>query len=701
IPTQEFDSREFRKLFYSAKSHKELFHAKRYLCSYFARGDIGVYKWMPKKQFFKYYSKKDACDSFIQSDCVQFKNAKGEEIESFSITSWFFRDTPFFSLEVNPAQPKIYREPNGAYYINLFQGFLHPNPPPFQEFSKEIRDQVKLVLNHMREVLCSSVKKQELYMMGLIMRIAIGQKMQKTMFLFSGPGTGKTMLTWFLRHMVLGPNITVKTANERVITGQFNKELEGKVLLILEEMSNSKSTDWITFANRLKDFIDSDTLMIEEKYRTPYPVTNITNLIINSNNSKTIRLDRADRRYFIPDISDKYVENGIGMDHYYAPLDKAIKNPEVGKAFYSYALEYVKLNPDFNERKIPMTKTKLMMVTRDYNVVHEFIKQKYVCKSFSLDESSSYLYNTFKDWFIIQSHTQGKKPPTMQEFSYALKELGLKPKPKRIGDRKNNKRAQWYEASYESLYTIFWKKNMIDEDENIDEPDNYQEAKLQVSNSSADNPEILPAEEEAEPHSSLETNIPKKVPPPIPPKPANLRVKNKEISEKITSQDAEHHASGINGIEPCGIPGPSNSKIIYKDDYFEDMYKRAKSIWESCSNDPEDFEWECFICEIEDLSNHDCYDYKKDPWHYRLRMFIQAFRGQLNGLSNQEIASKIAEYLNKRGQIIVSPPENYKTVSVKNLRDEALINIKECELAEDEDFSEPDEEWENELKNSL
>ena len=48
-PTQEFDSREFRKLFYSAKSRKELFHAKRYLCSYFARGDVGVYKWMPKK----------------------------------------------------------------------------------------------------------------------------------------------------------------------------------------------------------------------------------------------------------------------------------------------------------------------------------------------------------------------------------------------------------------------------------------------------------------------------------------------------------------------------------------------------------------------------------------------------------------------------------------------------------------------------
>ncbi|RHZ75481.1 hypothetical protein Glove_213g73 [Diversispora epigaea] len=291
---QEFDNKKFRKLFHLAKTPKELHHAKNYLCRYFAHGKVGVYKWDPKNQIFEYYNKKDACESFIQSEYMIFKNDKGEVIEKFSIQSWFFRETPFFSLEVNPYQPLVYQEPNGAYYINKFPGFLHTSPIPFNQFGKEIRDAVKLILNHMREVLCSSNKDQELYMMGLILRIAIGQKMSKSMFLYSGPGTGKTMLTWFLRIMVLSPKISTKTSNEKIITGSFNKELEGKVLLVLEEMSNSKSADWITFAHQLKDFIDSDTIMIEEKYKTPYPVTNITNLIINSNNSKTIRLDRED-----------------------------------------------------------------------------------------------------------------------------------------------------------------------------------------------------------------------------------------------------------------------------------------------------------------------------------------------------------------------------------------------------------------------
>ncbi|CAJ0827893.1 7677_t:CDS:2 [Entrophospora sp. SA101] len=51
------------------------------------------------------------------------------------------------------------------------------------------------------------------------------------------PETDKAMLTWFLQGMILGSKITRKTANERTITGQFNKGLEGKVLLIFEEMN--------------------------------------------------------------------------------------------------------------------------------------------------------------------------------------------------------------------------------------------------------------------------------------------------------------------------------------------------------------------------------------------------------------------------------------------------------------------------------
>jgi hypothetical protein len=738
-PTREFDLRTFRKLLYSAKARKHLLPAKQYLASYFARGKVGVYKWCPKQQIFEYYNKRDAIDSFIQRDIVKFKDNEGNKIDEFCVQSWFFRDTPFFSLEVNPQQPLVYREPNGGYYINKFPGFLHPDPPPFLQFSREVRDQVKLILNHMEEVLCSSVEKQAYYMRNMVMRIAVGQKLQKTMFLYSGPGTGKTMLTWFLRMMVLGPKITHKTASEKVITGQFNKELEGKCLLVLEEMSNSKSADWITFANRLKDFVDSDTLTIEEKHRTPYPVTNITNLIISSNNSKTIRLDKIDRRYFIPDISEKYVdENGKGFDYYYAPLDEAIKNPEVGRAFYSYALEYVRLNPEFDERKIPMTKTKLMMTSRAFNPVHEFIKGEYLRDSNSvLSESSSRLYHIFKEWFGTNIDPK-KKPPIIQEFSRAMGELGLKPKCKRVGDRKSNKKMQWYEASYGDLYAIFQKKHMIDDAENIEAPESYNANQEE----GASPIEHFPAEES----SSAEKNKePKKVPPPIPPKPEHLKVAkepplpmNKPVEELIDDFTSELVASNpvkesVEPEEPYGIPGPSNTSAPEpiptpepepikpepiptpepepiepepEKHMLDQFYDEAEKWWAKCGQDPDDFDWQTLIEEVRNQGSIGFLARVTNKWEALLdqmlvrlerwlneREGVDSFSESYRHITTDEVASILDKYRLKKELEIVPPPIGYRTVSSKQVKQSVLADEKEWARTNGEDFDSDEEDF--------
>ena len=74
----------------------------------------------------------------------------------------------------------------------------------------------------------------------------------------------------------------------------------------------------------------------------------------------------------------------------------------------------------------------------------------------------------------MQLISNSKKPPTVQEFTRTLGGLGLIAKRKRVGDRKNDKKMQWYSASYKDLYTVFLKRNMIDEAENLDEPEGYQ-----------------------------------------------------------------------------------------------------------------------------------------------------------------------------------------------------------------------------------
>ncbi|RHZ46796.1 hypothetical protein Glove_606g30 [Diversispora epigaea] len=248
-----------------------------------------------------------------------------------------------------------------------------------------------------------------------------------------------------------------------------------------------------------------------------------------------------------------------------------------------------------------MTKTKLMMINRDNNPVYQFIKEKYIYNSIRLDVASSYFYNTFKDWFYIQINTKNKKPPTIQEFTYTIRELGLNSKQKRVGERKNNKRMQWYETSYENLYTIFLKRNMIDETENLDIPDKFNPIEkmktLYIENFPLEEPlqdlnevsESSNTSKQSEPESKFESEY------------------ESESESKLESESKKVGSLKTRSCEP--IPEP----IIYKNNNFEEMYINVKTKWERFGNDPEDFDWECFITEIEELSNHEQYDFQKDP----------------------------------------------------------------------------------------
>src|ERR1700722_14170285 len=367
--TQAFDNQKLCELLRSAKSWDETISAKRYVLSYFAHCLLlkGILMWDPSIRNFHHYEERKV--KHMINEQIVF--GSGKENSVFNIWNWFYHQNKVFhKIDVNPSKPRVYVHESGQKYINIFTGYLYPNPPPHDSYDNNVKSCVATILRHIQMVLCSDKKDQTEYIFGWLSNMINGRKMNTALFLHSGQGTGKSTITTFIRHKVIGLPITHKSTNEKVITRSFNKELEGKVLLVLEEMSGSKTGDWIAFANRLKDFIDGDQLLIEEKGKTPYSVTNITSLIINSNNSKAVRLDKDDRRYFIPEISDKYVGN---LD-YFNKLLSAVNYPKVGEAFYSYMCNYTKTHT-FDERKIPKTCTKQMMVSEATHNIHIFIKE--------------------------------------------------------------------------------------------------------------------------------------------------------------------------------------------------------------------------------------------------------------------------------------------------------------------------------------
>ena len=127
---------------------------------------------------------------------------------------------------------------------------------------------------------------------------------------------------------------------------------------------------------------------------------------------------------------------------------------------------------------------------------------------------------------------------------------------------------------------------MIDKEENLEVPDDFQKTEI-VENSIA---EILPSEEIEKvehqiPNSSQKSssNIEKKIPPLIPPKPEKLKVKKSDPA--------------------CSKSEVTNPKVmIYKEDELESMYECAKRHWIRFGYDPEYFDLECFAVEIDNHS---------------------------------------------------------------------------------------------------
>src|ERR1043166_5411404 len=121
---------------------------------------------------------------------------------------------------------------------------------------------------------------------------------------------------------------------------------------------------------------------------------------------------------------------------------------------------------------------------------------------------------------------------------------------------------QLYSASYKDLYTVFRKKNMIDDAENIDEPEGYQPNE----NVTIVYTEILPAEESSDNSVSSQPESEKNAPPALDsPNPSNEKLDIEKPSLSITMDDLldelQNYIKDIKEIDPASIPLPESPKL--------------------------------------------------------------------------------------------------------------------------------------------
>ena len=271
-------------------------------------------------------------------------NKDGEIVKTPFITYWLHKD--FFKrtvdgIVVDPTNtlPNVY---------NMWRGFdaekLAPVPP------ERVEELIQPIIRHFNDVVTNGVPEHteyiQHYLANMLQRPC--QKTQVAMSLYGAQGCGKGIIFEFFRHKILGTHCSYQTSNpENDLFGRFANGAVNRVCIQIDEVKSLHD-----HVDRLKDFITGPTLNYEKKCKDTIVVSNLSNLILTSNNANALTVSTDDRRFVLFHCSSVHK----GDAQYFQQLGEQLKRPEVARAYYQYLMSLdLSQYPESFQHKRPIT----------------------------------------------------------------------------------------------------------------------------------------------------------------------------------------------------------------------------------------------------------------------------------------------------------------------------------------------------------
>ena len=342
--------------------------------------------------------------------------------------------------------------------LNLCPKMKH-SYKPFEQFDDSVKTSMNFMLKFIKDIICGGKQDSYNFTMKWLSNMIRGNKNNSCLYLKSSvQGIGKSTLPEFIRDFVIGEDLSLESGS-RPLTSCFNSILEGKLMVVFEELENFSFKEWCNISSTLKRIITSSTYLIEGKNINSYTTNNINNYILISNND-AIKDDEG-RRYFILDLSTKHK----GDHSYFGKLRSECFNNEVGHAFYCYMLEYDINN--FNPQAYPDTDSKLDSIAKRLDSVHLFLKTEYILNNKSLKKIP---VGEIHEEYKLFCSTIPMKPYHKIDFNKKMAELNLK--------YTHTPKGNYYDVEHKTLLNIANTGKWIHElDEFIDESINVNENK--------------------------------------------------------------------------------------------------------------------------------------------------------------------------------------------------------------------------------
>lgn len=251
------------------------------------------------------------------------------------------------------------KDPAPGYY-NLWRGFAVK--PLEGEPTEDARKGAELFLDHIKNNMCGGDEELFLWAVGYIAHIfQYPYKRPNTALFITGRrGTGKSCIFEHLSRMI-GAAVAWESDAERIF-GRFNRAIEGKLLVVLDEgfWSGDKKME-----AKLKDQITRAQVSIEPKGREPYTVDNFARYVVMGNDEWIAPAAEDERRYAVFRMGEKKKQ-----DHaYFGAIDRYLKRggyEYLMKVFLEFDLSKVDVT------KIPVTEALLTQKFETLSPVHRW-----------------------------------------------------------------------------------------------------------------------------------------------------------------------------------------------------------------------------------------------------------------------------------------------------------------------------------------
>ena len=215
--------------------------------------------------------------------------------------------------------------PDNMY--NTFKGFRVENTPLIKTDIENSK-----IWYHIKNIISNGDDKIFEYFINWLARMV--QKpydnSNKTACLFkSDEGSGKdTILNW-MGENIIGSSYYLNEDKLKLMFGQFNSELENKILVVLNEPTGK---DTAPFYETIKNAISRKTNKIEHKGLKAYDNKNHIHFCLLTNNEASIKISTSDRRFFATECNNTLCNN----NEYFNALYAEIESGEYDRAFYDY-----------------------------------------------------------------------------------------------------------------------------------------------------------------------------------------------------------------------------------------------------------------------------------------------------------------------------------------------------------------------------